>query len=138
METETYPNFYYFETYFYFFLLPLIELLFDVFSKVFAKQSFSSVLYRSVAFQAAGDNRDCENQLVDLLSFDQFAFIKKLVQNRNVVLYCTLLAQAQSQDEKEKIEDKMQSDPKLSVILHALWETSDHQESSSSRGSSLC
>ena len=79
-------------------------------------------------FQDASDNRDCENRLVDLLSFDQFAFIKKLIQNRNTVLYCTLLAQAQSQEEREKIEDKMQSDPKLSVILHSLWETSTSDE----------
>ncbi|XP_075249167.1 U5 small nuclear ribonucleoprotein 200 kDa helicase-like [Convolutriloba macropyga] len=86
--------------------------------------------------KSAGDNRDCENQLVGLLSFDQFAFIKKLVQNRNTVLYCTLLAQAQSQDEREKIEDKMQSDPKLSVILHALWETTAAEGGESAAGSS--
>ena len=52
------------------------------------------------------------------------------------MLYCTLLAQAQSQDEREKIEDKMQSDPKLSVILHALWETTAAEGGESAAGSS--
>ncbi len=74
--------------------------------------------------QNSGDNRDCENQLVDLLSFEQFPFIKKLIRNRDAVMYCTLLAQAQSKEEKASIEDKMQSEPKLSLILHQLWETS--------------
>ena len=50
------------------------------------------------------------------------------------MLYCTLLAQAQSQEDREKIEDKMQSDPKLSVILHSLWETTASDEKMDTSG----
>lgn len=39
------------------------------------------------------------------------------------VLYCTLLAQAQSETEKSKIEDQMSSDADLTKILQALQET---------------
>ena len=39
------------------------------------------------------------------------------------VLYCTLLAQAQSESEKAQIEEKMANDPELVKILKALHET---------------
>lgn len=38
------------------------------------------------------------------------------------VLYCTLLAQSQSEGEKRRIEEKMEADPSLTHILHALKE----------------
>lgn len=42
-----------------------------------------------------------------------------------MILYCTLLAQAQSAQERAEIESKMRSDPKLSSILKQLRETSE-------------
>ena len=48
--------------------------------------------------QDAADDRDCENKLVLLLGFDQFDFIKVLRQQRNLVLYCTMLKQAQAEE----------------------------------------
>ena len=39
------------------------------------------------------------------------------------VLYATLLAQAQNEDEKNEIEKKMESEPELKKILHALQAT---------------
>jgi pre-mRNA-splicing helicase BRR2 len=54
--------------------------------------------------KTASDDREAENQLVLLLGFTQFEFIKVLRQYRNMVLYCTMLAQAQSTTEKEEIE----------------------------------
>lgn len=39
------------------------------------------------------------------------------------VLYCTLLASAQSEMERKRIEEKMESDPDLSKLLHSLQET---------------
>ncbi len=42
-----------------------------------------------------------------------------------MILYCTLLAQAQSSKEKSEIESKMRADPKLSIILRQLRETND-------------
>lgn len=68
----------------------------------------------------AVDERDVENQLVLLLGFNQFDLVKLLRSNRNLILYCTLLASAQSADEKRKIEEKMRNDPQLAGILQAL------------------
>ncbi|CAB3405618.1 unnamed protein product [Caenorhabditis bovis] len=70
----------------------------------------------------AADDREAENQLVLLLGFDQFDFIKILRQNRLMVLYCTLLRQA-SDEERQKIEDDMRSKPELHHILTKLQET---------------
>ncbi|XP_070541263.1 U5 small nuclear ribonucleoprotein 200 kDa helicase-like [Ptychodera flava] len=71
----------------------------------------------------AADDGQCENQLVVLLGFSQFDFIKVLRQHRPMILYCTLLASAQSEAERLRIEDKMKHDPELSLILKALQET---------------
>ncbi|ELU09831.1 hypothetical protein CAPTEDRAFT_222545 [Capitella teleta] len=71
----------------------------------------------------ATDDREAENKLVMLLGFTSFDFIKVLRQYRNMVLYCTLLAQAQSDAEKTKIETKMSADPDLAPILRQLQET---------------
>ncbi|XP_019626472.1 PREDICTED: U5 small nuclear ribonucleoprotein 200 kDa helicase-like [Branchiostoma belcheri] len=72
--------------------------------------------------KTASDNHDCENQLVRLLGFDQFDFIKVLRQYRFMILYCTMLAAAQSEAERQRIVDKMESDAELSAILQALQE----------------
>lgn len=41
----------------------------------------------------------------------------------HTVQYCTMLASAQSEAEKERITGKMESDPELSKILYQLQET---------------
>ena len=41
----------------------------------------------------------------------------------SAVLYCTLLASAQSEAEKERIMGKMEADPELSKFLYQLHET---------------
>lgn len=48
----------------------------------------------------AGDDRECENQLVLLLGYDCFDFIKLLKKNRQTILYCTMLASSQSESER--------------------------------------
>ncbi|WAR22369.1 U520-like protein [Mya arenaria] len=73
--------------------------------------------------KASGDDREAENQLVMLLGVDAFAFIKILRQFRRMILYCTLLAQAQNETEKGEIEGKMESESDLKTILHALQAT---------------
>ncbi|XP_044135180.1 U5 small nuclear ribonucleoprotein 200 kDa helicase [Bufo gargarizans] len=73
--------------------------------------------------KTAGDDRECENQLVLLLGFNTFDFIKVLRQSRMMILYCTLLASAQSEAEKERIMSKMESDSELSKYLYQLQET---------------
>uniref|UniRef100_A0A3B5KR59 Small nuclear ribonucleoprotein 200 (U5) n=1 Tax=Takifugu rubripes TaxID=31033 RepID=A0A3B5KR59_TAKRU len=73
--------------------------------------------------KTTSDDRECENQLVLLLGFNNFDFIKILRQHRRMIQYCTMLASAQSEAEKERITGKMESDPELSKILYQLQET---------------
>lgn len=75
--------------------------------------------------KSASDERELENKLMLLLGHDKFSFIRLLRKNRNMVLYCTLLAAAQSAKEKKEIEEKMEADPDLAQILHALTETDE-------------
>ncbi|XP_076251373.1 U5 small nuclear ribonucleoprotein l(3)72Ab [Rhynchophorus ferrugineus] len=68
----------------------------------------------------ATDDREFENQLVLLLGYDCFDFIKQLKKHRKMILYCTLLAKSQSDSERQKIKEKMSEDPSLSRILKLL------------------
>ena len=70
--------------------------------------------------QKSDNQRELENQLVLLLGYDCFDFIKMLLKHRNMVLYCTLLASAQSEIEKTSIKAKMSQDPDLVKILKQL------------------
>ena len=73
--------------------------------------------------KSAKDDRELENKMMLLLGHDKFSFIRLLRKNKSMVLYCTLLATAQSAKDKKEIEEKMSSDPDLASILHALTET---------------
>ena len=73
--------------------------------------------------KTASDDLQCENQLVLLLGFDQFQFIKNVREHRQMILYCTLLASAQSAAAKQQIEQKMKADPELNDILNQLYDT---------------
>lgn len=113
---------------------------------------FVNIILSSLILQTASDDRECENQLVLLLGFNTFDFIKILRQHRRMsksallsetvtelmslkmywflslppwhtVQYCTMLASAQSEAEKERIIGKMESDQELSKILYQLQET---------------
>uniref|UniRef100_A0A1A9ZDE9 U5 small nuclear ribonucleoprotein 200 kDa helicase n=1 Tax=Glossina pallidipes TaxID=7398 RepID=A0A1A9ZDE9_GLOPL len=68
----------------------------------------------------AADERECENQLVLLLSYDCFDFIKQLKLNRQMILYCTMLASAQSESESQHIRKQMRNDSHLAKILRQL------------------
>lgn len=68
----------------------------------------------------ANDDRDCENQLVLLLGYDCFDFIKQLKKNRQMILHCTLLAKSQSETERQSIREIMKSDSFLLKILRQL------------------
>lgn len=65
----------------------------------------------------SNDERDCENQMVLLLGYDCFQFIKILKKNRQMILYCTLLAKCQSESERQKIREEMRNDSQLLKIL---------------------
>lgn len=68
----------------------------------------------------SNDDRDCENQMVLLLGYDCFDFIKILKKNRQMILYCTLLAKSQSEAERQKVREQMKNDSSLLKILRQL------------------
>lgn len=77
----------------------------------------------------ATDDRDLENRLVRCIGYEQFDFLRVLRRYPSMILYCTLLAQAQSVQERAEVETKMRSDPKLSLILKQLRETNTSPDS---------
>jgi hypothetical protein len=86
-------------------------------------QSFFRIPYMPfLTAKDAKDDRDCENKLVGVLGFDKFDLIRQLRKHRNMVLYCTLLAKAQTPAETEAIETKMRTDMELGSILKRLRE----------------
>lgn len=68
----------------------------------------------------SSDDRECENQLVLLLGYDCFDFIKQLKKNRQMILFCTMLASSQSDKERSKIRERMKADTNLAKILRQL------------------
>jgi pre-mRNA-splicing helicase BRR2 len=70
----------------------------------------------------AKDDRECENSLVLLLGFDLFDFIKILRKNRLLVLYATLMARAQNEDEVARLEAEMRADPAAADVLRRMRE----------------
>jgi len=79
----------------------------------------------------------CENKLVLLLDYDKFNFIKLLLRNRLKVVWCTKLARAADDEEKEKIQSVMEQEPKLQLILAALEKTSTAADRNIDRGKEL-
>ena len=63
------------------------------------------------------EDRECENKLVLLLQYEHFDFVSMVMSNRKTILFCTKYKQAQSQEEKEKIANKMQEDGELTQLL---------------------
>eukprot|EP00741_Cyanophora_paradoxa_P005239 tig00000865_g5079.t1 len=69
---------------------------------------------------SGADDREVENKLVMLLDYDKFDFIKVLLRNRQKVVYCTRLGQAQTDEERNAIEAEMMGSPELESILAAI------------------
>ena len=63
------------------------------------------------------NDRECETHLVLLLGYDCFEFIKVLVKNRDMVLYCTLLLTSSDDTERDKVMDIMRTSSSLKRIL---------------------
>ena len=70
--------------------------------------------------QSAEDDREAENKLVILLGYDAFDFIRTLKKHRQMILHCTLLASAQSAQERAELRQRMEADPQLRKILRLL------------------
>jgi pre-mRNA-splicing helicase BRR2 len=82
-----------------------------------------------LAILANREERACENDLLGLLDFERFDFIKVLLRNRAKVLYCTRLKQAQNDEERSAIEEEMSEDMESDgpAILEAINQTSTAQ-----------
>ncbi|XP_041988787.1 putative U5 small nuclear ribonucleoprotein 200 kDa helicase [Aricia agestis] len=91
-------------------------------SRHFADAVASQAASRDVlaALAAAPDARDLENRLVLLLGYDCFDLVKTLTKFRHTVLYCTRLAQSQSESERAAIREEMAQQPHLQKILAQL------------------
>jgi len=63
------------------------------------------------------DLRKCENDLVKLLNYEKFDFVKKMLLNRFEIFYLTKIGQAQNEDEKMQIINKMNETVEGSEIL---------------------
>ncbi|XP_065217022.1 U5 small nuclear ribonucleoprotein 200 kDa helicase [Planococcus citri] len=83
--------------------------------------------------KTAETTHECETDLVNLLGPECFDFIKILKKHRQMILYCTLLASSQSEDERQKIREKMRSDESLARILRQLDQEDDEEQNFSSR-----
>ncbi|KAH9247473.1 hypothetical protein BASA83_008637 [Batrachochytrium salamandrivorans] len=63
--------------------------------------------------------RDVENDLMGLFDYERFDLVRTLTRNRDVIVWCTRLAKADSPEEKESIEQEMR-DNDLERILEQL------------------
>ena len=57
--------------------------------------------------QEQANARVVENKLVSLLQFERFELVRLLMKNRPKVVFCTRLGQAQSDEERQAIEEEM-------------------------------
>eukprot|EP01133_Synstelium_polycarpum_P007678 gene7678-8985_t len=79
------------------------------------------------------DVRRCEGDLVALFDFTRFDFIKILLHNKQTILYCTMLAKSENDQERKKIEDEMRAQPLLYTILNKLKGMDDNKEATGGR-----
>ncbi|CAG8581624.1 7898_t:CDS:2 [Paraglomus occultum] len=53
------------------------------------------------------NTRDCENELMNLFDYDKFDLVKILTRNRDLILWCTKLARASTDTERQQLEREM-------------------------------
>eukprot|EP01027_Heterolobosea_sp_BB2_P011038 GEZU01016104.1.p1 GENE.GEZU01016104.1~~GEZU01016104.1.p1 ORF type:complete len:2151 (-),score=711.87 GEZU01016104.1:145-6597(-) len=63
---------------------------------------------------------EVENKLVDILEYDKFDLIKKLMKNRLKIVYCTRIHRAKDDKARKAIEEEMRDDRELRPILEEL------------------
>ncbi|KAG7655025.1 Helicase C-terminal [Arabidopsis suecica] len=81
---------------------------------------------------AEGDDRVVEDKLLMHLQYEKFSLVKFLLRNRLKVVWCTRLARAEDQEERNRIEEEMRGlGPELTAIveqLHATRATAKERE----------
>ena len=93
-----------------------------------AVQSLSKVDEILKILELDEDDRAIENKLVNALGLEQFDLINILRENRQLVLFCTLLEKAQNEQRKNEIKERMRMDSKLSWILNELEGRGDNNQ----------
>ncbi|KAJ1609900.1 U5snrp Brr2 SFII RNA helicase sec63 and the second part of the RNA [Cryptosporidium canis] len=77
------------------------------------------------------DDQECENSLVTLFNYEHFQWIKRVLKNRWSIYYCTILGQARSDSDKEKIIDQMRNSKHGSEVLDLISKPSVWKSKSS-------
>lgn len=94
--------------------------------KTFYKDALQSQKMAEEVFEKISSSEPdgpIEHQLVLLLDYDKFNFIKLLLRNRMKIVYCIKLKQAKDETARKAIEEEMVNDPKLRPIYEALHKT---------------
>ncbi|KAI9331221.1 Sec63 Brl domain-containing protein, partial [Obelidium mucronatum] len=60
--------------------------------------------------------RDIENNLMELFDYDKFDLVKVLISNKDVIVWCTLLAKAGSADERHRLEEQIRDEGKEWIL----------------------
>ncbi|SPJ08848.1 pre-mRNA-splicing helicase BRR2, putative [Plasmodium sp. DRC-Itaito] len=66
------------------------------------------------------DIQESENKLMHILKYENFNIARVLIKNRWKIYYCTLLGQAQTEEEKEEIKNEMKKTEEGQDILDEL------------------
>ncbi|XP_008218414.1 PREDICTED: DExH-box ATP-dependent RNA helicase DExH12-like [Prunus mume] len=96
----------------------------DAYEKQMDPQQCQKLAEEVLKILAEGDDREVETKLLVNLQFEKFSLIKFLLRNRLKIVWCTRLARAEDQDERNKIEEEMlRLGPELAAILEQLHAT---------------
>ncbi|KAL7750398.1 Pre-mRNA-splicing helicase BRR2 [Sorochytrium milnesiophthora] len=71
------------------------------------------------ALSSSDSARDVENALMDLFDYTNFDLVKLLTHNRDMIVYCTRLARAATDDERAAIKEEMREQG-LDKLLRAI------------------
>jgi pre-mRNA-splicing helicase BRR2 len=77
------------------------------------------------------DSRECENDLFYALDFSNHDVVKLLLHNRWTIVYCTRLGQAQSDEERKRLEEEMLKEPVYAEVAEKLKGKKNLPETSS-------
>ena len=66
------------------------------------------------------DATACENRLVELLEYEQFEFVRLLMQNRWAIVWATLYRRAKDDAERRTLEEQMAAQEHLAPVLDQL------------------
>eukprot|EP01022_Parablepharisma_sp_SALTPOND_P017480 TRINITY_DN2801_c4_g1_i1.p1 TRINITY_DN2801_c4_g1~~TRINITY_DN2801_c4_g1_i1.p1 ORF type:complete len:2164 (+),score=294.83 TRINITY_DN2801_c4_g1_i1:1425-7916(+) len=77
--------------------------------------------------------RACESQLLEILNYEKYDLVKKLLEHRYKIYYLTLLGKAQSADERNKVMNEMKETSEGVDLLRKL----EHLEERRDKGTEL-